>query len=117
MHQQDLTGKGLRCSFCRNPLDNDHINVKEYKGDFVSVQCDHCQDLLNNNDKLGPKYLVCLCSDTPRELSLEMGESEINAGNIPKFETNKEVVANYLDSTINYETSKASNRNKKMSKL
>ena len=76
MNKQDLHNKKdkLKCTFCRNPLANDEITIKEYKGDFVSVWCPNCK-------KLGPqwtaKFLICLCSKEPKELEIEMAKSEI----------------------------------------
>lgn len=78
MHVTDLNNHKdkLKCTFCRNPLANDEITIKEYKGDFVSVWCPNCKDYPK---QCGPKFLICLCSKEPKELEIEMAKSEIEA--------------------------------------
>jgi hypothetical protein len=80
MHPNDLNNKKdiLKCTFCRNPLQNMDIDIKKVEGDFVSVACDDCK----NKE---PKFLICCCSDEPRELSVEMAKTEIALSN-PKVQ-------------------------------
>ncbi len=65
----------LYCAFCRNPLTNQEMIVKKFDGDFVSVWCEPCSKL---DKQWGPKFLVCCCSEEPKELDVEMAKGEIN---------------------------------------
>lgn len=70
----------LQCSFCRNSLANDEIfGIMSYSEnkDYVFVMCDPCAKRYDTQKQWGPKFIICLCSDEPKELEIEMAKSEI----------------------------------------
>ena len=69
----------FRCTFCRNPLLNQDVITKKYKGDFISIWCKGCSDRYESNNNQGPKFVICLCGKEPKELDIEMAKSEIEA--------------------------------------
>ena len=98
----------LYCSFCRNPMEGNDLNVRPYEGDFISIMCDGCSARFEQYPMLGPKFVVCLCSDIPRELELSMANTEIAAAKAEPEPAPAETVSVEPTSTPSKSTKKSS---------
>ena len=44
---------------------------------MLFVMCSDCHTRYKQNNRYGPKFLICTCNKEPRELDIEMAKSEI----------------------------------------
>jgi len=117
LHSKDVNNYTLKCSFCRNDIpQGSNKNSKPLTGEFITVLCDGCVQVIKDNPKaqLEPKYAICLCGDTPREMETWMAYEETAAKEINNLNVDNDKT---MLKAVNYNENDSKARRYKASKV